>query len=490
MHKLDFLSGGPKTIIFERDSNKTNLGGVLTLIYSIIVILIFIAYIYEFSINNKYTMTYSYDFQIREDPEFIDDRYYNENYNPELTYSLDILGLDNKSNFKVFQIDDYDEYLKFYEREFNVEYNSRLYDLYFLVLYNCSFNNTEDGECKIHEEDIIDFNRYKLSFTYLGFNLEHQNEESPLGRKKIYNDFMFSINEKVYYYELTWKTIEYSEEKGISEIFDNLVGKSNTVYGGQFLEPTTLLFDYSDLPEYITNITNWKILGMIYTDWATPKNFYDKYSRKKKSIFDSLANICSLSMTVYSGFIFVFCGFYSSKYDNYKIVEKILLQSKKGKDNKKINYDINKISKDFDNDYIKTKYEEEKDLDEDINKRIELTEIKDKKDSLLDNTDEDEKIIVNKKESDKTNKEKSIFPDFHFYEFFFNNVYTGKCCSSKNQEIISACDEIVSKYYTIERVLYNQLKLENLFKDYKWNNPELNTIENHSLINNLNLLKN
>ena len=233
----------------------------------------------------------------------------------------------------------------------------RLYDLYFLVLYNCSFNNTENEECKIHEEDKIDFNRYKLSFTYLGFNLEHQNEESPLGRKKIYNDFMFSINEKVYYYELTWKTIEYSEEKGISEIFDNLVGKSNTVYGGQFLEPTTLLFDYSDLPEYITNITNWKILGMIYTDWATPKNFYDKYSRKKKSIFDSLADICSLSMTVYSGFIFVFCGFYSSKYDNYKIVEKILLQSKKGKDNKKINYNINKSSKDFHNDYIKTKYE-------------------------------------------------------------------------------------------------------------------------------------
>ena len=196
MHKLDFLSGGPKTIIFERDSNKTNLGGVLTLIYLIIVILIFIAYIYEFSINNKYTMTYSYDYQVKEDLEFIKDRYFDDNYNPELTYSLDILGLDNKSNFKVYEIDDSKKTPKFYEREFNVDYNLRLYDLYFLVLYNCSFNNTEDEECKIHEEDKIDFNRYKLSFTYLGFNLEHQNEESPLGRKKIYNDFMFSINEK------------------------------------------------------------------------------------------------------------------------------------------------------------------------------------------------------------------------------------------------------------------------------------------------------
>ena len=32
MNKLDFLSGAPKTLIFEKNSNKTNFGGVWTLI--------------------------------------------------------------------------------------------------------------------------------------------------------------------------------------------------------------------------------------------------------------------------------------------------------------------------------------------------------------------------------------------------------------------------------------------------------------------------
>ena len=36
MHGLDFLSGAPKTLIFEKGSNKTNFGGVLTIIYLII----------------------------------------------------------------------------------------------------------------------------------------------------------------------------------------------------------------------------------------------------------------------------------------------------------------------------------------------------------------------------------------------------------------------------------------------------------------------
>ena len=37
-------------------------------------------------------------------------------------------------------------------------------------------------------------------------------------------------------------------------------------------------------------------------------------------------------------------------------------------------------------------------------------------------------------------------------------------------------------------IIYNQMKLENLFKDYKWNNPELNTIENNKMIADLKLL--
>ena len=46
-------------------------------------------------------------------------------------------------------------------------------------------------------------------------------------------------------------------------------------------------------------------------------------------------------------------------------------------------------------------------------------------------------------------------------------------------------NNIISKYYSIDYIVYNQLKLENLFKDYKWNEPGLNSIENNKMISEL-----
>lgn len=50
------------------------------------------------------------------------------------------------------------------------------------------------------------------------------------------------------------------------------------------------------------------------------------------------------------------------------------------------------------------------------------------------------------------------------------------------QEIIDKCNEIILKYYSVENILYNQLMLEILLKDYKWNDPELNKLDNNKLI--------
>ena len=40
----------------------------------------------------------------------------------------------------------------------------------------------------------------------------------------------------------------------------------------------------------------------------------------------------------------------------------------------------------------------------------------------------------------------------------------------------------MEKYYSIENLVYNQFMFENLLKDYKWNNPDLNSIKNIELI--------
>ena len=44
------------------------------------------------------------------------------------------------------------------------------------------------------------------------------------------------------------------------------------------------------------------------------------------------------------------------------------------------------------------------------------------------------------------------------------------------------CNEIVYKYASIDGLIKNQILIENLFKDYKWNDPSLNNIENNNLI--------
>ena len=205
----------------------------------------------------------------------------------------------------------------------------------------------------------------------------------------------------------------------------------------------------------------------------TTENYFDNYNRQKKDIFKSIANICSLSLTVYNIFTVIYCSFYSNNFDNYKIIEKII--------SKKV-------------EFINEKKEEKNVCINNLSNSI-----KEKKELLLElsdsnNFNEVENNEVKKEEvyqndfGEKNNEEKNILPKLHFYDFFFNNIYCKKCCETKKQEIISKCNEIVLKFNSIDYILYNQIKLENLFKDYKWNNPELNNIKNNKLINDVKLI--
>ena len=51
--------------------------------------------------------------------------------------------------------------------------------------------------------------------------------------------------------------------------------------------------------------------------------------------------------------------------------------------------------------------------------------------------------------------------------------------------LLNICNNIVSKYISIDHILDNLLKFENLLKDYKWNNPSLNNLDNIDLITDL-----
>ena len=58
MNILDIISDSPKIYIFQKSSNKTNLGGIITLVYFIILVLISIAYIYDFYHANYFQFNY------------------------------------------------------------------------------------------------------------------------------------------------------------------------------------------------------------------------------------------------------------------------------------------------------------------------------------------------------------------------------------------------------------------------------------------------
>ena len=105
-----------------------------------------------------------------------------------------------------------------------------------------------------------------------------------------------------------------------------------------------------------------------------------------------------------------------------------------------------------------------------------------KEEKLLENNEEDKVKI------EENDENENILPKLRFYQYLFNNIYKKNCCNSNNQEIISTCNEIISKYFSIENIIYNQLLLDNLFTDYIWNEPKLKNIENNKLVNDLNLL--
>ena len=206
----------------------------------------------------------------------------------------------------------------------------------------------------------------------------------------------------------------------------------------------------------------YKLIGEVY--FSIDFYHYEEYKRTAKSFWNALANVCSLSMTVLSGFSYVFLNFYSNNFDNYKIIENILYNTKPKQEKKE-----NKEEIELSNDFNKT-------------------------DNLIDKKNEDKNIIITKEESEKIDVEDNKelidenkedydrLPKLRFVDFIFNNLYNGKLCKINRQKIIHKCNEILSKYYSIENLLYNQIKLENLYKDYKWNNPSLNKFGNNELI--------
>ena len=117
------------------------------------------------------------------------------------------------------------------------------------------------------------------------------------------------------------------------------------------------------------------------------------------------------------------------------------------------------------------------------NVNIELKGDLKEKDLIEDNVingDDSDDTIEEENEKMKSSSLNLSVP--RFIDFLVHKFYS-KCCGYSSKHIlINSCNDIVAKYTTIENILYNQMKLECLWKDYKWNNPQFQKKDKEDLL--------
>ena len=474
MISFDFLSSPPHSFIFQRRANRSNFGGVLSLLYLVVFLIISSFYLVKYFNEDNYTVQYLYHERFITEEEILK-RVESDRYNPKIHFCPSIKVKAEKEIIDRFKIRRYNNILN---SEVNLTQclNYRMTELDWLLVYDCLDANYT--ECSIDTEKV--YSDPAINVDYNGFFLLHQNKTAPIYRFKEESTHRYTA-----YFELNnplkkvqeLKTIRYKEEKDFFSIFkkeeDNdyiglgmkslLISKMTTRDGKNNVFLRAYDFNAKE-PRY------YKVLGRFKFD--IDFHHYDEYKRTSKSLWDTVANICSLSMTIFNGLCYSLMNYFSNNVDNCSIMEKILFNSNSNKYEKKEfnnNREINGPKINYPNN-------------DDLNKEENLID-KQNGSNLEKNTLSINDEIINENDREIINKGfNEGFPRLSFFDYLFNEIYDGRCGKLKKRHLIQKCNEIVSKYYSIECVVSYLIKLENLLKDYRWNNPGLNNLENNELI--------
>ena len=477
MHFLDFLSSSPKFFIFQKYTAKTNFGGILFLIYIIVMISISLAYIVNYAVNDKYT----YDIKMidnttnnepanifyKDSPfELLND---DEELNPFINFSM---IMSNSFGIYEWRTGKYLEGVN--DGNMEDEYSwynitRRVSDLVLDYHYICG----NDSNCS----SVGDARKRLFQFLFTGYKLDHQ-AEIPFQIMRddliMYNGIYqveFRGGDTRAEMEFDWEVIKYKDQKSIFDSLTNV--KRETIYGHFKPEPKITYEKMIPKNEYIYSYIDEKGNEIYYMNLLkikfSNKHFeYILYERKRVEFLDILANIGALFSTIKFFFALVF-NYYSKNFDNYKILGKILNSPKEPIKKIELSSNFN-IEEEKDN-IIKDLDKKDPLIDEALNEnKMKIKESDINKDTNENNIDEDNSIVLDK---------------LSFIDYFYNNIYSKCCKRRRNQELINSVNEIVYKYLSIDSLLYNQLKLEGLFKDYKWNNPSLSNIKNNIMIKNL-----
>ena len=483
MRKLDFLSQSPNNFIFQKESNKTTLGGVFSAIYLILIFVIFLYFraIYGFSEPYEITSFISEEKIIKDDEQkkFIE----SEKYNPIIPMKFSLTdGKGNNLSDKFIIVDNPNNVT--IERDKII--NKRVDDIFFDILYKCDdTNNTNKTACEIEEKDKSTY-IFIFKIQYQGFFFLPQNNVPVIqlqGNNFHSVDHAFNPDVKLRKV-IRWTITRYEDNKGLSQIFDYFkekepenIKENNVFIGGSFEDDDTIIIDKNT---FFKPRKNTKLLLVVESVKLGPTYnlvLYKDFKRKSKSILDCYANIFSIWISLYNLFTFLFLKLYSKSFDKYKIIENILSRQKENL--LLINesrFHEEKIKENNKGDILFEDSSENENNDDQI--------------LINDSNITKEKEIFDLEDNNnffrKFNEQERILPKLNFLDFFNDTLRI--CRNYKRQQLLLACNKIMYKHYSVENILYNQIMIENLLRDYKWNNPELKNIFNNNSLHYLKII--
>ena len=464
MHFLDFLNEPPKIYIFQKEKNKTNFGGVLFLIYIIIMIMISLIYIFDYAFNDKYTYE-ALSFRNSTNDKAELERIYND---PAFYPYIDLnFSFQDTDKFAIENPRE-PEYWKYHENSSYYNFKVKAYDVFSVIYYRCG---TDENCRSIHEfrKKVFANSFGRLQIKYPKNEINHGKDIPVYENNSEFVDCYFyfhsderDIGLRYIYYE--WEKVKYVDQKSLLDVItkrktDYIFGHINNKYDifeeyEDYKHEIKMKFNNSDSKYYY-------YLPLFTVIMINNHQEYLYYKRSKVSILDVIAKVGSLFSTIKFFFTFFFY-FYAKNFDNYKIFQSLFEHKYPKGSNIKIKFD--KFSE-------KAKI---KDVQPNQKNLLSINNDIDTNDELEEN---------NKNEKDKNESEDDIILEkLGFFQFFFNNIYC-KCCKRiKNQDTINNINEIIYKYLSKDYLLYSGLLFENLLEDYKWNNPLLNDIHNNNSI--------
>ena len=464
MNSLDFLSEPPNLFIFKKKTNKTFVGGILFLIYILVMILISLVYILDYAFNEKYNyeaLTFYNHIDNSTEKENMDK---DDELNPYLNFSINLnydnIGFfdnSNKENITPIEMEKtYDDVRKKYIYNFR----KKVSDINILIYFLCG----EDKNCELIK-DAKTNNCGSVSINYPYHYIDHK-KDPPVNESTFWTltKPILKSNDKVHFIASTyeWEVIKYKDQKSLFDIFTKR--KSEYIFG-KVNNSETISHEYElDNPRVFRylNGTGY-VITLFSIRFINRHDEYIYYKRTKISFLNVIASIGALFSTVKFFFSLAF-SFYSKNFDNYKILENILTPPKKP---------IKPIVELSTNIKLPEIINLEKDKNDNTDKN--------KKEPFIDKASEGNKDVNDNKQDDlKINT--VVLKELCCCEYLFNNFYC-KCCKKyNNQELINNAKDIIFQYLSVERLLYNQILLENFIKDYKWNNHALNNIQKNDMI--------